>query len=113
MGRRPRMPRAARSDHPGALHHVFNRGIARRTVFENEEDVRYALSLFAREVHGGRIRIVSYSFLSTHFHALVETPTAELSSAMCRILNLYVRRFNRLRRRDGPLFRGRFGSRIV
>jgi hypothetical protein len=32
---------------------------------------------------------------------------------MQRVLNLYVRYFNRARRRDGSLFRGRFGSRVV
>jgi REP element-mobilizing transposase RayT len=107
------MPRHPRLDKPGAAHHVFNRGLARRTVFESKEDVRYALSLFARASRAGQIRIVSYSFLTTHFHALIESVEGTLSDVMQRMMNLYVRRFNRLRRRDGPLFRGRFGSRLV
>jgi REP element-mobilizing transposase RayT len=107
------MPRHHRLDYPGAAHHVFNRGLARRTVFEYEEDVRFALSLFAREVRAGTLRLHSYSFLTTHFHALIESPEGHLSQVMQRITNLYVRRFNRLRKRDGPLFRGRFGSRLV
>lgn len=107
------MPRNPRLDHPGAAHHVFNRGIARRSVFENARDIRFALSLFAREVRAGRARMVSYSFLTTHFHALIETPDGDVSGVMQRVMNLYVRRFNRERRRDGPLFRGRFGSRLV
>src|SRR5262249_40678971 len=111
-GDRP-MPRHRRFDRPGAAHHVFNRGIARRTVFETEDDVRFALSLFAREVRDGCLRMVAYSFLTTHFHALVETPDGDISGVMQRVTNLYVRRFNRGRRRDGPLFRGRFGSRLV
>ena len=107
------MPRHGRLDYPGALHHVFNRGLARRTAFESEEDVRFALSLFAREVRAGGLRLLSYSFLTTHFHALVESSDGALSKRMQRVMNLYVRRFNRRRKRDGPLFRGRFGSRLV
>ena len=32
------MPRHARIDAPGALHHVFVRGIARRRVFNDDAD---------------------------------------------------------------------------
>src|SRR5262245_37917962 len=107
------MPRRRRLDYPGALHHVFNRGLARRTVFENEDDVRYALSLLARAARAGLIRLHSYSFLTTHFHALIESVAGQVSKVMQAVMNRYVRRFNRLRKRDGPLFRGRFGSRLV
>ena len=107
------MTRPHRIDAPGTMHHLFNRGLARRTVFENEADVRFALAQFAREVRRGRLRLISYSFLTTHFHALVVSPTGELSDAMQQVMNVYVRRFNRLRKRDGPLFRARFGSRVV
>jgi hypothetical protein len=44
---------------------------------------------------------------------LVRSPKGELSAAMRRIQNRYVRYFNRGRRRDGSLVRGRFLSRPV
>ena len=46
------MPRNPRFDEPGCLHHVVNRGIARRTVFETRADERYFLSRARRQ---GRI----------------------------------------------------------
>src|SRR5687767_10732382 len=107
------MPRRRRSDSPGTLHHVFDRGIARRTVFESARDVRYFLALLACEVRAGRIEIIGFAILTTHFHLFVRSPCGELSEVMQRVLNLYVRYFNRTRRRDGPLFRGRFGSKPV
>lgn len=42
---------------------------------------------------------------------MLRSPTGELSRALRRVFNGYVRWFNRSRRRDGSLFRGRFGSR--
>jgi hypothetical protein len=49
----------------------------------------------------------------THFHLLVRSVTGQLSEAMRRIQNRYSRWFNRTRRRDGPLVKGRFLSCLV
>ena len=49
------MPRRARLDVPGTWHHVMNRDLARRTVLETREDVRFLLSRIARCVRSGRI----------------------------------------------------------
>lgn len=107
------MARLNRCDEPGSWHHVVNRGIAKRTLFEDREDIRYFLSRLAREVRRGRLEIHAYCVLTTHFHALVKSPRGELSEAMRRSQNEYSRFFNRRHRRDGTLVRGRFLSRPV
>ncbi len=107
------MPRRPRIDSPGLLHHAMNRGIARRTVFETRADVRYFLALLAREARAGRLNVYAFAFLTTHYHLLVASPQGDISGVMRRVLNRYVRYFNRTRRRDGALFRGRFRSRPV
>lgn len=104
------MARRIRSDPTGGWHHVMNRGIARRPVFENRTDVRYFLACLARAVRNGWIEVHAYCVMTTHFHLLVCSPEGHLSLAMQMITNRYVRWFNRTRRRDGPLFRGRFTS---
>lgn len=107
------MPRNPRGDSPDSWHHVMNRGIARRTLFETERDIRYFLSRVARAVRAGQIEVHAYCLLTTHFHMLLRSPAGELASAMQRIQNEYVRWFNRSRRRDGTLYRGRYRSRPV
>ncbi len=104
------MPRLPRRDAPGRWFHVMNRGLARKTVFETRTDVRYFLSRVARAVRRGEIEVHSFCIMATHFHLLVRSPTGQLSEARRRSQNEYVRYFNRKRRRDGPLFRGRFLS---
>lgn len=104
------MPRLPRVDRIGLLHHVINRALARRTAFETRRDVRVFLALLAIAVRQGRIEVHAYSILPTHFHLLVRSLDGRLSETMRRIENGYVRWFNRTRRRDGPLFRGRFRS---
>jgi len=107
------MPRRPRYDTPNCIHHVFGRAIARRTMFESRKDIRYFQALLVREVRAGRIQILAYSFLTTHYHLVVRSLRGELSKVMMHVLNRYVRHFNRLRKRDGTLQRGRFGSRPV
>lgn len=107
------MAQRHRNDLPGSHHHVMNRGIARRTVFETRADARYFLSRLARAVRLGEVEVLAYSLMTNHFHLLVRSSRGELGRAIGKVENAYVRWFNRLRRRDGPLFRGRFRSREV
>ncbi len=62
------MPWRWRSDGRGAWHHVMNRGLARRPVFEDRECVRYFLSCLARVVRRGLLEVHAYCVMTTHFH---------------------------------------------
>ena len=102
-----------REDRVGAWHHVMNRGVARRTVFEGERDAGEFLGLVVQLREAGLMEVHSYCLMATHFHLLVRSPTGELARAMKLLQNGYSRWFNRARKRDGPLWRGRFLSRLV
>jgi len=104
------MARRLRADAPGAWHHVFNRAIARRTLFETREDFRYFQACLAKEVHRGTLEVHAFVLMSTHYHLLVRSPNGRLSEAMHRVQSAYSRYFNRKHKRDGTLMRGRFGS---
>lgn len=107
------MAQRERFDEPGAWHHVMNRGVARRTIAETRRDARYFLSRLARAVRSGWFEVHAYSLLNTHFHLLLRSPRGEMWRGMLRFQNGYVRWFNRIRRRDGPLLRGRFRSKRI
>ncbi len=51
--------------------------------------------------------------MNNYYHHLIETPKANLSQIMKHINGLYSQRYNRLKKVDGPLFRGRFKSVLV
>jgi REP element-mobilizing transposase RayT len=104
------MARRKRHDQAGCLHHVMNRGIARRSLFEGRADVRRFLGLISCRVRAKRLELHAYAFMLTHFHLVVRSLDGQLSENMRVIQNSYVRHFNRTRRRDGPLVRGRFLS---
>jgi len=91
----------------------MNRGVAKRPLFENRQDLRYFMAQTAQQVRSGRIQVYSYSLMTTHFHMLVRSPHGDLSEAMRLIQNSYSREFNRKHKRDGTLIRGRFTSKPV
>jgi hypothetical protein len=51
--------------------------------------------------------------MPNHYHLLVQTPNANLSRAMRHLNGVYTQRFNRIHKKDGPLFRGRFKAILV
>lgn len=107
------MTRIRRTDTPGSWHHVMNRGIARRPLHENDVDIRTFLARIAECVRRGWIEVHAFTVLTNHFHLLVRSPSGRLSVAMQYAQNDYSRWFNRVRGRDGPLYRGRFHSKRV
>lgn len=107
------MARRSREDEAGSWHHIVNRGIAKRPLFEDRVDVRFFLSRIAREVRRGRLEVHAWCAMTTHFHLLVRSPAGQMSEALRRAQNEYVRFFNRRHRRDGTLIRGRFLSKRV
>lgn len=107
------MSRLPREDFPGSWHHVMNRGVARRTLFDGRAEARMFLALLAARVRAGEIEVHAFALMRTHYHLLVRSPTGRLAEAMHRIQLGYSRFFNRRRHRDGPLVRGRYRSKPV
>ena len=81
------MGQRVRSDYPGALHHVINRGMARRPLFEGRAEARYFLAQLARQVRFGRLEIIAYSLMTSHFHLFVRCSVGELSEALRQATN--------------------------
>jgi len=107
------MSHTCRRDGIGKWQHLYHRRASRRTVFETRRDNRYFLAQLAKAVRRGELEIHAICLLTNHFHALVRSPVGRISHAMMRVLQAYVRYFNRTRGRDGSLFGNRFKSKVV
>lgn len=107
------MPRPHRETPPGSLHHVSNRGIAKGTIFGDDDDRRYFLSRIAREVRRSSMALHAFSLMGNHYHLLIESRDGDLGAAMSRMTSPFVRRFNRKMGRDGPLCNARYWSKHV
>ncbi|HFE39171.1 MAG TPA: hypothetical protein ENK06_12260 [Gammaproteobacteria bacterium] len=102
------MPRPLRIEYENAYYHVMNRGRARHKIFHNEHYYEAFLKTLEEAHQRFGIQILCYCLMSNHYHLLVKTPEANLGRAMRHINGVYTQRYNRLKKTDGPLFRGRY-----
>jgi len=52
----------------------------------------------------------AWCLMGNHYHLMVETPEANLSSGMRQLDGVYTQEFNRRHRRSGHVFQGRYKS---
>ena len=102
------MPRPLRIEYENAYYHVMNRGAGRRRIFYGEEYYQAFLDTVEEAHSRFGLEILAYCLMGNHYHLLVKTPLANLGRAMRHINGVYTQRHNRLRKTDGPLFRGRY-----
>lgn len=104
------MPRHARLDAPGTLHHVMGRGIEGTKIFRtglDRKDFIERLGELCRDKYFG---IYAWALMSNHFHLLIKTKERPLSDGMRKLLTGYVINFNRRHKRVGHLFQNRYKS---
>ena len=104
------MPRLARLDAPGVLHHVMGRGIEGKEIFLGDLDRNDFISRLVKLVEDDAMDIYAWALLSNHFHLLCKTNKRPLSSSMRKLLTGYVVNFNMRHKRHGHLFQNRYKS---
>ena len=107
------MARKHREDFEGAWHHVMHRGARRAPIFLEDEHCLDFLRLLEDVYDQYELEIHAYSLMPNHYHLLVRSRHGNLSNAMRHLNGAYTQRVNRLARWDGPVFRGRFTSKLI
>lgn len=116
---------------PGEIFHCYNRGVDKRTVFEDQQDYIYFLKMLryfnTSEVKGNLkslqnkdpiappVTILAYCLLPNHYHLVLRCNDVEggLSKYMQRVGGGYTMYFNQKNKRSGSLFQGVFKAKIV
>lgn len=114
---------------PDCYYHIYNRGVAKQTIFHDEEDFAVFLNLLKRyldiyphkdnkgrefEHLRGRIELLAYCLMPNHFHllALLHDPSA-LTKLLRSICTAYTGYYNKKYKRVGTLFQGRYKATII
>jgi REP element-mobilizing transposase RayT len=104
------MPRQARIDAPGSLHHIICRGIEGREIFRDDDDREDFVGRLGAIVTATSTRCLAWALLPNHFHLLLQTGAAPIATFMRRLLTGYAIAFNRRHQRHGHLFQNRYKS---
>jgi len=103
------MARTARAAPGGVCYHVINRGNRRDTVYHSPADYDYFMALMHKASARISMRTLAYCLMPNHFH-LVLWPyqDGDLSRWMHWLMTSHVVRYNKLYRKTGRVWQGRF-----
>lgn len=104
------MPRKARLDAPGTLHHVIIRGIEKRRIVNDKKDRENLVSRMGEIATETETKIFAWSLMSNHMHVLLRSSSVGLPKFMRRLLTGYAIVYNRRHSRHGHLFQNRYKS---
>lgn len=104
------MPRQARLDTPGTLHHVIIREMEKRRIVDDDQDRKNLIERLGLVALDTQTRILAWSMLKNHAHVLLKSGPRGLSRFMRRFLTGYAITYNLRHRRHGHLFQNRYKS---
>jgi REP element-mobilizing transposase RayT len=104
------MPRQARIDAPGALHHIILRGIEQKAIFKDQQDYNNFLKRLSRILTETATFCFAWALMTNHVHLLLRTGLYPITTVMRRLLTGYAQQFNRRHKRHGHLFQNRYKS---
>ena len=104
------MPRSARLDAPGVLHHIIIRGIERRQIFKDDNDREDFLARLEKLLPVTQTSCFAWALIPNHAHFLLRTGNVPIATLMRRLLTGYAVYFNHRHKRSGQLFQNRYKS---
>jgi REP element-mobilizing transposase RayT len=107
------MTRPLRVNLPGLDYHVWTNGIDDLRLFRAPDVKRTWLTFLLEEVSLSNWTVLEYTVMTTHYHVLLRLNDATLSSGFKRLNERFAQYYNKLHRRRGHVFDGRFESKVV
>ena len=104
------MPRQARLDAPGTLHHVIIRGIERKKIVSYDQDRQDFVARMGTIALETETSVYAWALMTNHAHILLRSGPSGLPRYMRRLLSGYAISYNRRHRRHGHLFQNRYKS---
>ena len=83
------MPRKARIDASGALHHIIIRGIERKAIFKDKADRANFVERLGRVVSEIETGCYAWVLMPNHVHLLLKTGLSPIATVMRRLLTGY------------------------
>ena len=83
------MPRSARLDSPGVLHHIIIRGIERRAIFKDDYDRENFVERLSTLVPETQTICYAWVLMSNHAHFLLRSGPGGVAQLMRRLLTVF------------------------
>lgn len=107
------MARPLRIEYPDAFYHVSNIGLDGQRIFPSPKYYEAFLSGLEETCFRLNVEVHAYCLLKDQYHLLIKTPEGNLSRFMRQVDGLYTQHYQRLRKTEGSLFKGRYKAVLV
>lgn len=129
------MPRRIIPFASGYFYHIYNRGVEKRSIFENNRDygrfiktIKYYQltgpkpklskflnsSTFKLELNNKIVEIICFCLMPNHFHFLIkQLKEGGITEFISKLSNSYTKYYNTKHARIGPLLQGEFKAVLV
>ena len=109
------MPRTSRIVVMGYPHHIIQRGHNRQIVFASEEDYQYYVDNLCEWKEKLGCKVYAYCLMTNHVRLIVDPGEdgGNLARLMKRLAGRQTRYLNKLEKRTGSLWEGRFKSSTI
>src|SRR4030066_906064 len=104
------MPRQARLDAPGILHHVMVRGMEGCPIFLEDQDRQDFVSRISELVEMTGTKVLAWTLMDNHIHLLIISGFQGISKFMRCLLTGHAVGYNLKYHRSGHLFQNRYKS---
>jgi putative transposase len=117
---------------PNNYYHIYNRGVEKRIIFQEDRDYKIFLSYLRfyltpplpglswkypskqQNNFSGQLELLAYNLMPNHFHLLVYQQNPDTINHFMRSLcTKYVKQFNTHNDRVGPLFQGPYKAVLI
>lgn len=107
------MARIARVKSSDSIFHIMIRSISEINLFELDDDKQLYLDILKYYQCIHHFKVYAYCLMSNHGHFIIDANGADISRIMHNINFRYSIEFNKKHNRRGPLFQGRFKSKVI
>lgn len=93
----------------GFYYHIYNRGINSCKIFDNHDNYKYFMRLFAKHL-SSHTTLYAYCLLKNHFHFVlkIEKRSKFITQQFSNFFNAYAKAYNKQQNRTGSLFEKTF-----
>lgn len=107
------MARYPRLHYFDAMYHVMLRGNYRQNIFSVREDYLYFYKLLEEVTDLYECKVHLFCLMTNHVHLVIQVGQIPLSKILQKISCCYAKRHNKLLKRQGHLFQGRYKAKVV
>ncbi len=107
------MARPLRIEFPDACYHVSNVGLENQKIFPSQKYFEAFLAGLEETCFRLNVQVHAYCLLKDRYHLLIKTPEANLSRFMRQVDGLYTQNYQRLKKSEGSLFKGRYKAVLI